>query len=67
MSLWYQFPALYDRSHLLEMLRSGWSIREICEVVGCTRTNVYSAMRNHGIMRPFVESVPEKLREKMRL
>ena len=64
---WYLVPELYDREQLLELLRSGMSVREIGEQVGCTRTMVLTAMKNHGIVRPFVREVPETLRRRLRL
>ncbi|MCZ9312831.1 MAG: hypothetical protein O0V67_05600 [Methanocorpusculum sp.] len=67
MKCWYHYPELADRHILLNMLRAGYSIREICDMLGCTRTNVNSAMKNHGIRRPYVEHVPEGMRKRMGL
>lgn len=53
MTRWYLYPELYDRMKLMELLREGLTVMEIAEHVGCTRTNVESALKNHGIKRPY--------------
>ncbi|MDU9375958.1 hypothetical protein McpSp1_05380 [Methanocorpusculaceae archaeon Sp1] len=64
---WYLYPELADRAALMELLRSGMSVRDICQRVGCTKTAVASAMLNHGIRRPFVDGLAEELRRRLRL
>ncbi|MDV0442850.1 helix-turn-helix domain-containing protein [Methanorbis rubei] len=64
---WYQYPELADRAALMELLRAGMSVKEICQHVGCTKTAVASAMLNHGIHRPFVDGVTEELKRRLRL
>jgi hypothetical protein len=67
MKRWYLYPELADRHILLNMLRAGHSIREICEMIGCTKTNVASALKNHDIRRPYVEHVPQGMRKRLGL
>ncbi len=64
---WYLIPELYNRDQLIELLRTGMSVREISIMLGCSRTTVLTAMKNHGIVRPFVHELPENLRERLRL
>lgn len=45
---WYHYPELADSHILLNLLRAGYSICKICEMLECTRTNVASAKKNHG-------------------
>lgn len=54
MTRWYFYPDLYDRERFVQLLCEGYSVREICDLLGCSRAAVYSALRNHGIKRPFV-------------
>lgn len=67
MKYWYRYPELADRHILLNLLRAGYTIRQICQMTGCTKTNVNTAMKNHGITRPYVEHVPEGMRKRMGL
>ena len=64
---WYHYPELADRETLIAMLRAGLSVRDICTNVGCTKTAVASAIRNHGIPRPFVEGLSAEMKKKLRL
>lgn len=64
---WYHYPELADRETLLAMLRAGLSVRDICTNIGCTKTAVASAIRNHGIQRPFVEGLSDEMKKKLRL
>ena len=45
---WYHYPELADSHILLNLLRAGYSICKICEMLECTRKNVASAKKNHG-------------------
>jgi hypothetical protein len=64
---WYHYPELADRETLLEMLRTGLSVRNICKKIGCTKAAVESAMRNHDIKLPFVDGLSDEVKKKLRL
>ncbi|MDU9376540.1 MULTISPECIES: hypothetical protein [Methanorbis] len=64
--IWHQYPELVDRRILWGYVQEGLSVREISVRVGCSRSSVESALKAHGIRRPVV-SVPEEMREKLRL
>lgn len=61
------YPELYDREKLLSLLRKNMSVRDIADHLGCTRTNVESALKNHGIKRPYVANVSKEAKQKLRL
>lgn len=47
---WYLYPELADRNTLLAMVTNEkLTVREIADRVGCGKTSVASALRNHGI------------------
>lgn len=64
---WYLFPELCDRAYLSECRRCGMSVSEIAREVGCSITNVETALKNHGLKRPVVVRVGEETREKLGL
>lgn len=43
------------------------TVREIADKTGCGKTSVVSALRNHGIARPYVTILPEDLQKKLHL
>ena len=67
MKCWYLYPELADRDKLLELIRQGLTIQEICQTINCTRTNLNSALRNHGITRPLAGNIAEDTRKKLKL
>ena len=64
---WYHYPELADRETLLQMLRAGLTVRDICIKVGCTKAAVASAIKNHGIQQPFIEGLSDEIKQKLNL
>ena len=65
---WYLYPELNDRSRLLALVvEEKLTVREIAERIGCGKTSVVSALRNHGIVRPYVAGMPEETKQKLRI
>lgn len=65
---WYLYPELADRSTLLAMVTGEkLTVREIADKIGCGKTSVVSALRNHGIARPYVAELPDEMKQKLRL
>lgn len=65
---WYLYPELASREKLLSMVaEEKLTVREIAERLGCGKTSVASALRNHHILRPYVTTVPEAMKRKLRI
>ncbi|MDV0441705.1 hypothetical protein [Methanorbis furvi] len=65
---WYLYPDLASRERLLGLVvEEKLTVREIAERLGCGKTSVVSALRNHRIARPYVADVPEEVRRKLRM
>ncbi len=65
---WYLYPELADRNTLLAMVTDEkLTVREIADRVGCGKTSVASALRNHGIVRPYVAEISDETKQKLRL
>lgn len=43
------------------------TVRDICIKVGCTKAAVASAIKNHGIQRPFIEGLSDEIKQKLNL
>ncbi|WP_338094761.1 hypothetical protein [Methanorbis furvi] len=52
--------ATADSGELYEFLASGMTKQQIAERVGCSEGAVRSAIRNHGLVRPFVRDKKSK-------
>lgn len=65
---WYLYPELADRNTLLSMVTDEkLTVWEIADRVGCGKTSVTSALRNHGIARPYVAEISDETKQKLRL
>ena len=64
--IWYEYPILSDRERFLELMRSGMTVRDIAEQIGCPDSAVRTAERRHNIRRPVV-IISDELRRKLEL
>jgi TyrR family helix-turn-helix protein len=59
-------PELADRAVLAEYVEEGLSIRKIAKRIGCSKTTVAQALRQHGLSRRRVR-VPDEMKKKLRM
>ena len=63
---WNQIPELLDRETLQFLLDTDITIQNIAERLGCSRSNVISAMKAHGLSRRTL-IIPESMKKKLRV
>lgn len=64
--MWYEYPILCDREKFLALMRSGMTVRDIANLIGCPESAVRTAERRHNIRRPVV-IISDELRRKLEL
>ena len=65
--MWYQYPELLDRNHLIRFLKEGLTNEQIASQIGASRYSVMRAMRAHGLEKPVILSIPDDLKKRLRL
>ncbi len=63
---WNQIPELLDRETLQFLLDTDITIQNIADRLGCSRSNVVSAMKAHGLTRRNL-IIPESMKKKLRI
>lgn len=59
-------PELPDRDVLAAYVDEGLSIRKIATRIGCSKTTVAQALRQHGLSRRRIR-VPDEMKKKLRM
>jgi len=59
-------PELADRAVLAAYVEEGLSIRKIAVRIGCSKSAVSAALRQHGLSRRRVR-VPDEMKKKLRM
>ena len=63
---WNHIPELIDRETLQFLLDTDLTIQNIADRLGCSRSNVVSAMKSHGLERRKL-IIPESMKKKLRV
>jgi len=63
---WNQIPELLDRETLQFLLDTDFTIQNIADRLGCSRSNVVSAMKAHGLTKRTL-IIPESMKKKLRV
>lgn len=63
---WNQIPELLDRETLQFLIDTDLTIRNIADRLGCSRSNIVSAMKAHGLTRKTL-IIPESMKKKLRV
>ena len=61
---WNHIPELLDRETLQFLLDTDLTIQNIADRLGCSRSNVVSAMKSHGLERRTL-IIPESMKTKL--
>lgn len=59
-------PEIADRAVLAAYVDAGLSIRKIAKRIGCSKSTVAKALRQHGLSRKRVR-VPDEMKKKLRM
>lgn len=63
---WNQIPELLDRETLQFLLDTDFTIQNIADRLGCSRSNIISAMKAHGLTRRTL-IIPDSMKKKLRV
>ena len=63
---WNQIPELLDRDSLQYLLDTDLTIANIADRLGCSRSNVVTAMKSHGLTRRTL-IIPDSMKKKLRI